>query len=710
MTIQDWHFFPLSLQYVVGGSLAALFSIWFFYRNPRTWASKLFLAFGTVVALWNFFTFLHRVAPTADLSAQFFHYVRFFFGLIIPLYSLTFLNIWKERKISILILIPLLAYLLLIESQVDYQLFLTQYGWSFKSVGAEFALNSIAMIHFGYILVVIVLLGYLIRRTKNYELQRKYGVLLITFIAFQAVGVSVSNALLYQDPNTPPVGGVLYFLTFVSIAYALSMKGSRTTLEMVPAELAEKPEDAFRTFLQQLYDLMPEDKLGQKTFKFIGFLEETGLGDYAFLSDSQVWLKTGDLSSSQLVEITDKLLAYMKRIGARVEISDRLLSVLNLIYSRSEPDIVSLVKTHEGYLKKSDLAYGIGGGDLVGLLTEDESLKNIENWEACLKIYKRILLAVIGNARPLIGPDFEREMNKSAVTSSLRVTREGQVSFEAMRRRTLEIPADKRVEVIIDAFNALICWILENLYKISEKDAEEALKKFGVVLRLNRRRASELGIYDSLLTCLSTRIPQEIVQTLFLADGFSRKDVNAFSRYLRTQSNQIVGKKILLETSPTENYEVYVTAFLKEALANGERCIVFTRRNSGIYRESSELGVSHFYHLSPDTSRLSDLSKTQTVLPLYDITQILNALDNAVKNDPWVWIVFDNISDLILSVGNKTAYRFLRHSIEILASVKACSLFLFHPEAHDKADVSAVHGLFDVIISLKQGAIQSVKA
>ncbi len=710
MIYQDWHFFPLSLQYIIGGSLAALISIWFLRRNPRTWASKLFLAFGIVVALWNFFTFLHRTAPTSDLSSQFFEYVKLFFGLIIPLYSLTFINIWKERKISILILIPFFAYLLLIESQVNYQFFLTEYGWSFAPVGTELALNSLAAIQFGYILVAIALLGYLIRKTKNFELQRKYYVLLITFIAFQAVGVTVSNALLYQDPNTPPIGGILYFLTFVSIAYALSMKEPKPTLEMVSVEPAAGLEDSLRKFLQQFYDSMTEDKLGQKTFRFINFLEEAGLGDTASLSEGQVRLKVGDLSALQLVRIVDRILGYMKKIEARVEVSDRLLPVLNLIYLRSEPDIVSLLKTHEDYLKKSDIAYGIGYGSLLGLLTQDESLKNAENWEACLKIYKRILLAVIGNNRSLIGLDLEREKNKSAITSSLKVSGEGEVDFEGVRRRTLDIPADRRVEAIIGAFNPLICWIFEKLRAISEKDAEEALKKFGLVLKLNRRRAFELGIYDSLLASLSTRIPQETAQILFLADGFSREDVNAFSKYLQTQHNQIAGNKILLESSPTENYEVCVRAFLKEALANGERCIVFTRKNSQVYRQSAGLGIAHFYYLSPDISRPSDLSKTETVLPLYDITHILNVLDNTVKSDPWVWLVFDNISDLMLSTGAKTTYRFLRHSIEILASAKACSLLLFNSEAHDKADVSAIQGLFDIILFLKQGAIQLVKA
>ena len=710
MTIQDWHFFPLSLQYIVGGILAALISIWFFRKNPRTWASKLFLAFGIVVAMWNFFTFLHRTAPTADLSAQFFDYVKLFFGLIIPLYSLTFLNIWRERKISILVLVPFFAYLLLIESQVEYRFFLAKYGWTFYTVGSEMALDALAVIQFGYILVVIVLLGYLTRKTKNSELQRKYGVLFVTFLAFQAVGITASNAILYQDPNAPPIGGILYFLTFASITYALSLKGPRPKLEMVRTELTAEPENAFRRFLQQFYDLIPEDKLGQKTFKFIGFLEETGLDNIAFLSEGQVRLKVGDFSASHVAGIADKVLAYMEKIETSTEISDRLLPVLNLIYSHSEPDIVSLMKIHEDYLKKSDLAYGMGDGDLLGLLDQDESLNNLENWEACLKIYKRILLAVIRDASSLIGPDFEREMNKSTLTSGLKFTSEGQVRLDAVRRRALELPADKRVEAIVGAFNQLICWILENLSTTSEKDAKEALKKFGLVLKLNRRRAFELGIYDSLLTCLSTRIPQEIFQTLFLAEGFSREDVNAFSKYLRTQHNQIFGKKILLESSPTENYEVYVTAFLKEALANGEQCILFTRKNSGVYKKSSGLGIAHFYYLSPDISRQSDLSKTETLLPLYDVTQILDALDNIVKSDRWVWIVFDNISDLILSVGTKAAYRFLRHSTEILASARACSLFLFNIEAHDKAEVSAVQGLFDVIMLLKEGAIQLVKA
>jgi len=57
-------------------------------------------------------------------------------------------------------------------------------------------------------------------------------------------------------------------------------------------------------------------------------------------------------------------------------------------------------------------------------------------------------------------------------------------------------------------------------------------------------------------------------------------------------------------------------------------------------------------------------------------------------------LVFDSLTDCILSVGSSASYRFVREAIEWLSDPRVTSLFLLEPLAHEANEVIGIRSLF----------------
>jgi hypothetical protein len=90
---------------------------------------------------------------------------------------------------------------------------------------------------------------------------------------------------------------------------------------------------------------------------------------------------------------------------------------------------------------------------------------------------------------------------------------------------------------------------------------------------------------------------------------------------------------------------------------------------------------------------------------------MLDVFDKTLKAHPQgvVNVVFDNLSDLILSVGFKKTYKFMRYAVEMLASPRNTVLFLLNQNAHDPTVSSSLRGLFSNQISSGKEGIRTIK-
>jgi uncharacterized membrane protein len=196
-----------------------------------------------------------------------------------------------------------------------------------------------------------------------------------------------------------------------------------------------------------------------------------------------------------------------------------------------------------------------------------------------------------------------------------------------------------------------------------------------------------------------------------LAKGPLAKKLNVFSQSLEISHHQLVGRKILLEFDAASDYEGVVKDFVLECQANGEPSIVFTRKGSSVYATITNRANVQFLLLTTSVSiPTSGSLENETLLPAEDISLMLNAINKLIEaSSGRVCMVYDNLSELILSVGFEKAYAFVRYLNEILSSPQITALFLLNPRAHDQRIVSSLRGLFRDQIAYAKGELMIIK-
>jgi len=190
-----------------------------------------------------------------------------------------------------------------------------------------------------------------------------------------------------------------------------------------------------------------------------------------------------------------------------------------------------------------------------------------------------------------------------------------------------------------------------------------------------------------------------------------RTQQHAFSKTLGLNHQQMAGRKILLEFDPESHYEEVIQDFATEALANVEPTVIFTRRGNAIHSSLRGQKAVKFFCLTQQVSVPKEFSENEMLLPSNDTSLMLDVFDKTLKAHPQgvVNVVFDSLSDLILSVGFEKTYRFMRYAVEMLASPRNTVLFLLNQNAHDPKVASSLRGLFSDQISFGKEGIKTVK-
>jgi len=161
-----------------------------------------------------------------------------------------------------------------------------------------------------------------------------------------------------------------------------------------------------------------------------------------------------------------------------------------------------------------------------------------------------------------------------------------------------------------------------------------------------------------------------------------------FSRALGLDHIHLRGRKIFLEFDSATPYERAVRDFALEAQANGEAVVILSPKASVIHRTLQEEAGLELVPLSP-----------QTVL-----SPILEAYAGKT-----LALVYDNLTDLILSAGFQYAYNFAKNALEMLSGPRLTALFLFNPEAHLANEVYSVRSLFSGQVTYGIDGLKKVK-
>lgn len=247
---------------------------------------------------------------------------------------------------------------------------------------------------------------------------------------------------------------------------------------------------------------------------------------------------------------------------------------------------------------------------------------------------------------------------------------------------------------------------------------------FNVISAAQRYYLTELGyFFDSIFFCLiAYSFEGSTILSAFIEDVVippkppelappvcAKADV--FSTTLGLKHEQMEGINILLEFDPQSRYENVIKDFATEALDNTKPTVIFTRRGSAIHSSLSEYKGVKFFCLTENVSVPKEFSENQVLLPSRDTSLMLGILDSALKAHPQVAInvVFDNLSDLLLSIGFDKTYRFIKFALEILYSPKNTVLFLLNQTAQDPKITSHIRNLFGNQVSFGKEGMQVTK-
>ncbi|HVB95433.1 MAG TPA: winged helix-turn-helix domain-containing protein [Nitrososphaerales archaeon] len=161
---------------------------------------------------------------------------------------------------------------------------------------------------------------------------------------------------------------------------------------------------------------------------------------------------------------------------------------------------------------------------------------------------------------------------------------------------------------------------------------------------------------------------------------------------------RFAGKSLLLEVDPAVSYEVIVKEFARAFKSSKSAVFAFTWMGGPIYGVLSSIeGVQIFSMTSQATYPRQTGQGAEVLVPHDDPAVLLDLTANAFQanGNRKALMVFDSISDLIVSLGFEKAYAFLKSQKEILAKEPdATALFVAKRNAQDERVMSLIRGLF----------------
>jgi hypothetical protein len=185
----------------------------------------------------------------------------------------------------------------------------------------------------------------------------------------------------------------------------------------------------------------------------------------------------------------------------------------------------------------------------------------------------------------------------------------------------------------------------------------------------------------------------------------------AFSKRIGIPHAEILGRKFLLEFDPTSDYERIAEDFAKEALAHLEPVYIFARIVSGVRESLVQQRSIRFVLMSSSESTSKSISENEIVLPADNTPLILDMIRGILIEhaDEYLFLIFDNLSELITYVGFDKVYKFLLCVLEMLSSKKTTALFLLNKSAHEPHVISQIRGLFHSLLVYERNRFEIVK-
>jgi hypothetical protein len=179
-----------------------------------------------------------------------------------------------------------------------------------------------------------------------------------------------------------------------------------------------------------------------------------------------------------------------------------------------------------------------------------------------------------------------------------------------------------------------------------------------------------------------------------------------FSGRIGLTTQAALGRVFLLEVDSASKFEEPIKDLANELGSNQRVVFAFTAAGSPVYTALTGMTNVRFFTMTRKVSYPKPGERPDEVLvPSADQSVLLNVLDKAITSNPDLrfGVIFDSVSDLILSSGLEITYKFLKQANEMLNTHHVTAVFLMTAGAHSVREVNVVKSLFSNIVSYQVG-------
>jgi hypothetical protein len=185
------------------------------------------------------------------------------------------------------------------------------------------------------------------------------------------------------------------------------------------------------------------------------------------------------------------------------------------------------------------------------------------------------------------------------------------------------------------------------------------------------------------------------IRTLDLSES-----MDTFSSTVGLSHEEITGKKLLLEFDPQSDHDGILKSVLGESASHFERTVVFTRKGRPVYSLAQRQPGAKVFVLTSRVSYPKVENENLVLLPSYDTSLILDALNKTIEAyaGSSFTIIFDSITHFVFTLGPERTYSLVRQALELMISNKITAIFAMNSKAHDQKTMSSFENMFDLEI------------
>ena len=176
----------------------------------------------------------------------------------------------------------------------------------------------------------------------------------------------------------------------------------------------------------------------------------------------------------------------------------------------------------------------------------------------------------------------------------------------------------------------------------------------------------------------------------------ANRAVPRFSIRVVRQAGFLRGTISLFEASATASYETTIRDIAHEFLSLGDTVFVITSKGSRVYLATADLDQIKIFAFSSNVNYLVPTKKEgELMIPLHDLPLLLDSMYKASKSSQSnVVFVIDSLSDMILNIGFKETYQFVKQALESFSDGKVTLIAVIFQSAHDPSVVNSIRTLF----------------